>query len=1515
MEINPKKIFSNCEINLPNVNKRKGKEEDKKSAEKKSKAPNNPTFYSNYYGIHKVSFGQTPKTDSERLEYLKQMKNSKGAPMFELSQFEPTEDGKESSLVKLAKNEKQFEFFRTMTSLKYDNGESVYNEKTINQFVDKALSFDPTGTEEFEMYGMKGCIKFDDDFGDFLQHLINEKNQNGEYIFNQDNMVMTLIVAYIFKPKDVSSEEMVNIFREINSENQKGSENKLSTNDIIGLTIAKIADPECKGMDIKKYLPRIKEYCNTQSELGTSEISAIIAAKVVMSDEDTQKTFEKLKKYKNSSGDLFFNAEDMLKIAKKFKGNEKVFELTDKLIEPKGNNNEGLFKPGVISYILQSDENAYKNALKICDETDNEKKIALANMYMAGEIIANDVLFERAQNVFNQKGKDGNIICDYISVLDIIKSENNYNNFIKYASKFAQYSVSNIPHLSKLTEKQCSQIEELLKLTETEDKKSYLWLLSLEKFVEDDETFELTKKLIDIKDKDNKPALEGYSLFCAFREGKEFAKRYLQAADLLNSTGIEITGSRLSDLAKNENLLKNAELFKGIKKENGKPILKYDELIKFSQLDSEKAGRIAQILKLKTSDGKYLEIPFHNFYLITDSTKEEFKNFLEYMPKMTELKDKNNQNVFSNVQETIECAKKGETAYKHAKILLDLRKENGEPLFNNYNIPKAIKIDGKLWNLLIKCATEKNSFGENVFSNDAVILSIINTNEITNKELFLTKSKAFSELRNPKDSTKRLLSDNGIYCSVKQDKDFTAKYKEYAPKLFELKNGKGNDIITQDNIHKFILDNDMSVDKLCHYINAFYNFKIDSNTMFFGEQGVVSAINKGEDYCNETINLLRQIADKKNANGTRYISSTKLNQLLGEGIEKIRTFNKNLNKLDEFQDYPYDNNICNIAELLASQSEEDLDKAIKFARYKDKNGVPFFTYQEVQLLTINPEYNRNRDIGVIQTLDKDIQDNLQGLINSVTDLKEKMMAKPLLYINGAYESEKEAAKAIDNFFANNKGKLMLMSSIFDKETIDNIMRKRLAISNEILGKLHGLNEKEQTLLKRLINSSNVDGKPFMASQKIQFIHLLNAYKTNGIETTEIEEMLEKGKVDIGKAELTLLRKILKKTDLTEEEITKIPPEKIYAWNNEYLHLLITDMKECIAMRDLFRNSLIGNFDEYIQSEDNIYGQTNNNTKNLFKEKGLNYNAWIKPNDALKVNFVSKDKNEEKLIQITKQIEEDIETLRRTPAKKFIDKQLSKYIKDDKFTVPTNIQTSKPMLKSFVNSTIDKLENVWERAKKNSENPDLKEKANNTLTVLDHLNQRIKDIDATPEVDASKNIDITIKMWERRPEKDIFQGNYSTCCIAIGNFNSSAMPHFVLNTAYNMIELTDNFTGKTIGNALCYFIKDKNGEPAYVIDNIEINNSNKTSDEIGRKIRDQMAEYASKVAKEVTGKENTPIYMSNQYNDVPTDDLKAETQEIEFIGDISADKIYMDLYGGWINKDQLKSTGHNLMRLR
>ena len=46
---------------------------------------------------------------------------------------------------------------------------------------------------------------------------------------------------------------------------------------------------------------------------------------------------------------------------------------------------------------------------------------------------------------------------------------------------------------------------------------------------------------------------------------------------------------------------------------------------------------------------------------------------------------------------------------------------------------------------------------------------------------------------------------------------------------------------------------------------------------------------------------------------------------------------------------------------------------------------------------------------------------------------------------------------------------------------------------------------------------------------------------------------------------------------------------------------------------------------------------------------------------------------------------------------------------------------------------------------------------------------------------------------------------------MGGGNGTAMPYYLMNTAFNMIELVDNESGKTIGNALCFFEKDKNGK--------------------------------------------------------------------------------------------------------
>ena len=77
----------------------------------------------------------------------------------------------------------------------------------------------------------------------------------------------------------------------------------------------------------------------------------------------------------------------------------------------------------------------------------------------------------------------------------------------------------------------------------------------------------------------------------------------------------------------------------------------------------------------------------------------------------------------------------------------------------------------------------------------------------------------------------------------------------------------------------------------------------------------------------------------------------------------------------------------------------------------------------------------------------------------------------------------------------------------------------------------------------------------------------------------------------------------------------------------------------------------------------------------------------------------------------------------------------------------------------------------------------------------------------------------------------------------------------------------------------------------------------------------MAEYAQRVSKDITGKDNTPVYMSGHYNDVPIEDLEKHTipAKVHFIGDFSRDDIYMDLFDGDIDKDELDN--HRVMLLK
>ena len=112
------------------------------------------------------------------------------------------------------------------------------------------------------------------------------------------------------------------------------------------------------------------------------------------------------------------------------------------------------------------------------------------------------------------------------------------------------------------------------------------------------------------------------------------------------------------------------------------------------------------------------------------------------------------------------------------------------------------------------------------------------------------------------------------------------------------------------------------------------------------------------------------------------------------------------------------------------------------------------------------------------------------------------------------------------------------------------------------------------------------------------------------------------------------------------------------------------------------------------------------------------------------------------------------------------------------------------------------------------------------------------------------------------------------------------------------EIIDNNTGKTVGNALCYYVKDISNGVLFVIDNVEINNHYKLSDKRGEELRNAIKEFAQNINKEVAGKDNTPIILGTSFNDIPTNRLKTKHNILQKLGSMNCSEIYADLFDTW-----------------
>ena len=182
--------------------------------------------------------------------------------------------------------------------------------------------------------------------------------------------------------------------------------------------------------------------------------------------------------------------------------------------------------------------------------------------------------------------------------------------------------------------------------------------------------------------------------------------------------------------------------------------------------------------------------------------------------------------------------------------------------------------------------------------------------------------------------------------------------------------------------------------------------------------------------------------------------------------------------------------------------------------------------------------------------------------------------------------------------------------------------------------------------------------------------------------------------------------------------------------------------------------------------------------------------------------------------------------------------------------------------NFTNDILQRLERVWAQAERNQKSnlPEIVKRAKYTLSIQEKL-QGIASTAELIETKDSKSMTLKIKMWDRFPQKDLFQGDYSDCCIKADGVNNDAIADYLLNTTFNMIEIIDTESNKVIGNALCYFALNKTSKkPVLILDNIELLKAYRTNPEQEIQLRTAIAEFAKNFAKKVAKGKNIDVYL-------------------------------------------------------
>ena len=192
--------------------------------------------------------------------------------------------------------------------------------------------------------------------------------------------------------------------------------------------------------------------------------------------------------------------------------------------------------------------------------------------------------------------------------------------------------------------------------------------------------------------------------------------------------------------------------------------------------------------------------------------------------------------------------------------------------------------------------------------------------------------------------------------------------------------------------------------------------------------------------------------------------------------------------------------------------------------------------------------------------------------------------------------------------------------------------------------------------------------------------------------------------------------------------------------------------------------------------------------------------------------------------------------------------------------------------------------------------------------LDHLRNLLRMLPDIQKEAKQKGYQFQIKLWDRQPGHDIFQGNYTHCCIAVENFNRAAILDYLTDSGMNIIEIKDQNTGQTIGQTFIFMAQNEQGENILVLDNIELNNDYRG---LERDIRQNLLAYIKEFSRDIVSRPEQKIntaLLGTAYNDIETGDFYKRLAVVKKTGGPGpAGTQYLDSFGSaWVDPSRFTS---------